>query len=719
MPVLPPLDLNQYLRFSDLQQYLATVEQAAPHLIKLFSLGESKEGRPLLLAQVSNHNSGSVEEKPGIWIDANLQGSALAGSAASLEVIRRLVAGHGREKIVTELLDRLVFYFVPRLSPDEAENCLVSGNWLLDNPSVLQGVGGIIPEDIDGNGRIQFMRVQDPLGSWTVSKREKNLLVPRRPDDRNGPFYRLMIEGRLAGSPTTRRGLDAHSSGSWTEHWRSGVLTPVMDFLCEHPNIFSVVSLGGPGGTVHFPQAFSPHDEQIFSSFSKRLTELCGFRLPDKQTHFNSPWVQLGYQELGLLGMELKLWSASQAIDGKSHDLELDEVGLAKLLKWSDSALGSKHFEPWKACDHPDLGSVEIGGWDLLHSWFNPPPGNYLKSEVDKVYKSILALGISAPRLRFGVAKDVLIGSAEDGSKLRKIEVAVENHGYLSTHVTGRALEVLKDLGLNVSLEGDDLTLIMDASETYRRGLQGTGWTFLHGQFVHDFVSQKDMHRWQCSYLVQGSGIATVTASHPRAGKASVEIKPGSVTESTRSKVAKATSTLSSSFPTPPPVKQRKAEKIAKQPSLESPPVLESPPPIIEPAELEQPSVDPIVHENKEPASLNETSSGKSITFASFDEDINESASGQGSPLPTANKGKKILGSPPPKQSSPFFGTQAQEGTVSEKGLPSGGGFEPMDPFSSSSRQDNAKQENNFTSSNPLLDSSSDPVVMKRKHRPQ
>ena len=61
-----------------------------------------------------------------------------------------------------------------------------------------QDLPGLHPEDVDGDGRILTMRIRDDRkGEWAISSQDSRLLVPRRPGQRRGPFYRLFTEGML------------------------------------------------------------------------------------------------------------------------------------------------------------------------------------------------------------------------------------------------------------------------------------------------------------------------------------------------------------------------------------------------------------------------------------------------------------------------------------------------------------------------------------------
>jgi hypothetical protein len=44
-----------------------------------------------------------------------------------------------------------------------------------------------------------------------------------------------------------------------------------------------------------------------------------------------------------------------------------------KIYRWNEAKLGGMAHVDWKAFDHPDLGAVEIGGWNRFHAFGNPP----------------------------------------------------------------------------------------------------------------------------------------------------------------------------------------------------------------------------------------------------------------------------------------------------------------------------------------------------------
>ena len=72
--------------------------------------------------------------------------------------------------------------------------------------------------------------------------------------------------------------------------------------------------------------------------------------------------------------------------------------------RWPSLRVGDEHrrremYVDWNPFDHPQLGPVELGGWDWLHSWTNPPSG-LLQAEVapHAEFAVFQALGRAVPR---------------------------------------------------------------------------------------------------------------------------------------------------------------------------------------------------------------------------------------------------------------------------------------------------------------------------------
>ncbi len=301
MPVVPSLEVEKYLDFKAMTNYLRAVGKAAPHLVRIFSIGKSRDGRPLLVAEVTNRNLKSGREKPGLWIDGGHQGWNLLGTMACLELLRFLVAGHGRDEFLTDLVDHSVFYLAPRLAPDQMEQCLANG--------------AIVPQEYFGPEPqpLQF-RTESPVGSWKPFKRDARVLVPRNPEDRTGPFYDLY---RNLDSPRLR----AMAPCDFPTREKAGDGLPlrlpstkaVFEFLRSYKNIFGVVSNSGPGDSLRV--LADTKDIHVYRSLGQRLGELSGLPFVSAQPGELGPGEFLTWstEMRGVLSVDFYLWSLPKA----------------------------------------------------------------------------------------------------------------------------------------------------------------------------------------------------------------------------------------------------------------------------------------------------------------------------------------------------------------------------------------------------------------------
>jgi hypothetical protein len=104
-------------------------------------------------------------------------------------------------------------------------------------------------------------------------------------------------------------------------------------------------------------------------------------------------------------------------------------------LRWSDKELGGEGFVRWHAFNHPQLGPVEIGGFDLIRYWYNIP-FDRLEKEVAPHTDWLIYLGLAAPRLavRSFTAEPI-------AENLWRVRLIVENTGWLPTNGSQQAVD--------------------------------------------------------------------------------------------------------------------------------------------------------------------------------------------------------------------------------------------------------------------------------------
>jgi murein tripeptide amidase MpaA len=199
---MPPVRFDTYYRYDALTRLLHAYAEEYPHLVRIQSIGKSYEGRDIWLLTITNFATGADNEKPALWVDGNIHASEVSPSTACLYLIHRLVQEYGSHPAITHCLDSRVFYICPRVNPDGAE-------WALaDKPKIIRSstrpypyeedpIGGLVMEDVDGDGRMLMMRIPDPNGPWKKHPEEPRLMVRREPDEVGGDYYRLLPEGRF------------------------------------------------------------------------------------------------------------------------------------------------------------------------------------------------------------------------------------------------------------------------------------------------------------------------------------------------------------------------------------------------------------------------------------------------------------------------------------------------------------------------------------------
>ncbi|WP_027483410.1 M14 family metallopeptidase [Deinococcus pimensis] len=477
---MPHLDLSRFHTYDELTAYLHEVVTHHPRLARLDSIGRTREGRDLWVMTLTNTDTGPDLEKPGYWIDANIHAGEVTGGAAALYTIDHLTNGYGTDPQATRILDRLAVYVAPRLSPDGTEAYLTTPRLLRSNTTPYPFTDerdGLTPEDVDGNGLILEMRVPDPKGAWKISERDPRLMRPRGPFDLDGTFYHRYVEGRVRGhdgytvsDAPPRYGLDLNRNfpQGWAPESQQRGAGPfplsepetraVADFLTAHPNVNGVQSYHTFSGVILRPSSSQPddalptHDLDVYRRLGQRGTDLTGyphtsvyhgFRY-DPKTVLSGGFFDWLYDGLGIFAFANELWDViGEAGVGKRDFIgwfrDHPEEDDLKILAFNDAhALGG--FHDWTPFEHPELGKVEIGGWDTKRFWQNAPAA-FLPDIARRHTLFTLDHAETAPRLNVRTLDAVRIGGNHDGHKIFQVSAVVENLGYLPTYTSARARE--------------------------------------------------------------------------------------------------------------------------------------------------------------------------------------------------------------------------------------------------------------------------------------
>ena len=477
MSSIPVPRFDTFYRHAELTRLLLDYADARPGLVSLRSIGKSHEGRDIWLLAITNTATGADTDKPAFWIDGNIHAAELTASTACLYYLHQLVSKHGEDREITQLLDTRCIYLCPRLNPDGAELALA------DRPRHIRSstrvypfdeapVEGLTIEDVDGDGRMLSMRIRDPHGTHKKHATEPRLMVAREPGEFGGEYYRLMPEGTLTHWDgltvkvnKDREGLDLNRNfpSNWRqEHEQVGAgpfpasepeTRAMVAFITGHRNIGAAVSFHTHSGVILRPMGTQSDDDMVpedlwtykrFSALGEKLTGYPAISIyhdfkyhPKEIITGTQDWV---YEHLGALFWTVEIWAPNKEAGitdydwiewYREHPVEDD----LKLLKWSDEQCGGRAHVDWKPFMHPQLGLVEIGGWDKLNYWRNPPPA-LREREAARFPAWLTQIALSLPKLEMLRTEVRALGP-----DTWRVRFAVANSGWLPAYVSKRALE--------------------------------------------------------------------------------------------------------------------------------------------------------------------------------------------------------------------------------------------------------------------------------------
>jgi murein tripeptide amidase MpaA len=552
------LKFDHYYPHEELTEALKQMASEYSSLAKLTSAGKSVEGRDIWVMEITDSETGPPGSKPAVWVDGNTHAGEPTGSMVCLKTIHHLLSNHGENP---ELLGNATFYVLPRVDPDGAEFVLTTpyyvlsadietggGRWYpLSEEEWRESQHGLHLEDVDGDGFIVKMRVPDPAGEWKTMEQDGRLMVRRRPEDKEGDFYRMYPEGMILNyegeeeieMAPARWGLNM--GGNWPGNW--GTENPnrgsgpyplsepetraIAEFILDHPNICIGVTYHTHGGvlfTYSEYEELSLQDQRLFGIINSAFVEQTGYpyRSSVKRRGTGGGFASYMTVHRGIPCTVVEVWDLISHLGmgnfmerggfyNTPDKLEEQEV---KLMAWNEKELGGKAFVEWHEFDHPQLGPVEIGGWTKKFLWRNPPV-EFLEAELDKNLGFPVKLGEYLPRLS---VRDSTVNKM--GGNLYDVSVTLENLGAFPTYVTEQAVKIGSTKPGVVSIElGEGMKLVKGAKrETFH--LEGYLNKTLTGS-RYERLNTRDKNRATFSWIVEVEepGEVNVHYRSPKAGR--------------------------------------------------------------------------------------------------------------------------------------------------------------------------------------------------------
>jgi hypothetical protein len=551
-------EFDRFLRYDELTAWLQELAADHPDLVSLDSYGRSHEDRDLWLVTVTDRNTGPPDVKPAHWVDASIHATELTATVAACYLLHHLVSGHtGGDPTVREALATRTFYVVPRVNPDGAE-------WALGDPPRFRRSStrawpwpdghrwpGAHVEDIDGDGRVLQMRIEDPDGSWMPHPEDARLLIPVPPAGAppGTTTYRLFSEatvvdhdGFTVPSPRPPEGLDLNRN--FPAGWSTTVLgsgdhplsEPEIDALVRavsaRRNVCGYNAYHTAGGVLLRPSsteadsALPPRDVWTWNQLGAQGTAMTAYPVHslyedftwDKSDLMSGAADDWAYEHLGVFAWTTEFWDVVLAATGSKQATDFWYLGptddqLLAVLRWVDERVPDQYVD-WYPFDHPQLGRVELGGWHSLGIWTNPPPA-LLRDEVAPHAAFAVAHALASPRLQVRHHRVVDLGGGA-----WRIEVGIANTGWLPTYVSVRARKANLVLPLVAELGGAGITVVGGPARQQLGQLEGRSATRF--TWPDDATPDRVLATW--TVRADAGRSVTVSVHHERAGRASLDL---------------------------------------------------------------------------------------------------------------------------------------------------------------------------------------------------
>ena len=503
----------------------SVAELDASEVASVTSLGKTFAGRDIYVITVG---AGKQDEKPAILVIGNVHAPQVAGSELAMRMARQLVEEAVKDGEARQRLDYYTWYIIPRPSPDATEKNFSApyreqaGNTRRADDDRDAESGEDPPDDLNGDGWITMMRVEDAAGEYIPHPDDPRVMIRLEAAKNERGKYRMYVEGRdddadeqfnedAADGVALNRNFTFQypyfKSGAGPHQVSEIESRAIADFCFARPNIALMFSFSPEDNLMHPWKA--PDDQgriktgllkpdATYQDFmASRYRELLDSKDAPSSPKGEGSLSEWAYFHYGRWSLAARGWWPSKVEakteerteEEKSDEPAADEFkkdeaeqknpdskskenrGASELnqLRWL-AEQGIDGFVPWTAVEHPDFSDkkVEVGG--LRPFYALNPPAKLLDDLATKHLDYVQHIARLLPSVKI---HDTNVDSL--GGGIYRLTITILNEGYLpSTSEMGRIGEKSYPLQIELRLP-DGVNLVQGFPRTRISPLAGGG----------------------------------------------------------------------------------------------------------------------------------------------------------------------------------------------------------------------------------------------------
>lgn len=516
---------QKYADHTQLSDRLKRLNTQYKGLSALQSIAKSAGGKDLWLLTLGK---GDAAKKPAVAIVAGVDGSHLAGTELAVQVAEKLLSASDKDS-VAKLLEKNTIYIVPLLNPDAAaqygaalryERSTNASTADEDRDGKIDEDG---PEDLNGDGVISMMRIEDPTGTYRSHKDDARVMVPADPTKNEQGKYLYIVEG-----------IDNDKDGKYNEDGPGGVainknftfdfpaFTPgageypasetetkaILDLIYGSPNIHTVFTFG-PSNNLSEAYKFdrARYAKRIVSGWSEkdiavnemaaRLYGQAGIKDLPSLPPTRGDFAQTAYYHAGRFSFSTPGWYMPKDTV-KRGATDNEDV---RFLRWA-KANNQTVFSEWKTIQHPDFAGkkVEVGG--IMPFVKLNPSVEMLATVADRHTKFLVSYTQQLPHIEIVNLKTEAVAGG-----LTRISLDVHNKGLLPTHSElGNRIRWIGRLKVKLNTSGNQQVVSGRGQQLLREAIPGNGTL-------------------PFSWLVSGTGTLTIEIGSATTGTQQVQVK--------------------------------------------------------------------------------------------------------------------------------------------------------------------------------------------------